>query len=138
MYLQGLEIILHSPQIKIGDIIMTILEIFEKVNIKTPVEQRIFFNYLDDSINEIGGLYGDVPQLVFNHNIKSADIVPTDSLDGYTVILPLYHNAIVDNILFLCGQGEDHKGEFIRKAKEAYLHYWNLYSKGKRIRGRRW
>jgi len=117
---------------------MTILEIFEKVNIKTPVEQRIFFNHLNDSVNEIGGLHGDMPQLVFNNNIKSGDIVPADALAGELPVLPLYHNAIVDNILFLCGQGETYKGEFVRKAREAYLQYWNLHSKGRRLKRAGW
>ena len=117
---------------------MTILEIFEKVNIKTPVEQRVFFNYLNDSINETGGLHGDMPHLVFSNNITSADIVPVDSLDGDIVLLPLYHNAVVDNILFLCGQGETYKGEFIRKVGEAYNQYWSLYSKGKHIKRNGW
>ena len=117
---------------------MTILEIYEKVNIKTPVEQRIFFNYLNDSVNEIAELHGDMPRMVFGGNITAADIVPVKSLSDETVVLPMYHNAIVDNILFLCGHGDTHKGEFIRKAKEAYLHYWNLYSKGKHVKRNRW
>ena len=84
---------------------MTVLEIFEKVNIKTPVEQRLFFNYLNDSVNEIGQFYGDMPHTVFNANI-TADIVPIAALTDEMVLLPLYHNAVVDNILFLCGQGD--------------------------------
>ena len=122
------------------DLNMTVLEIFEKVNIKTPVEQRLFFNYLNDSINEIAELHGDMPRAVFHDNITAADIVPIDTLHSIDkiVILPLYHNAIVDNILFLCGQGETHKGEFIRKTGEAFLHYWNLYSKGRHMKRNRW
>jgi len=117
---------------------MTILEIFEKVNLTVPTERRNFFNYLSDSVNEIAGLYGDMPHLVFNGNITAADIVPVAKLSDELAVLPLYHNAIVDNILFLCGQGETHKGEFIRKAKEAYLQYWSLYSKNKRIKRNDW
>ena len=117
---------------------MTILEIFEKVNIKTPVEQRIFFNYLNDTVNEIAGLHGDMPRLVFNGNITAADIIPVGSFDDELTILPLYHNAIVENILFLCGQGDTHKGEFVRKTREAYLQYWNIYSKGRRLKRTGW
>ena len=117
---------------------MTVLEIYEKVNLKTPVEQRLFFNYLNDSINEIAELHGDMPKTVFHKNITAADIVPLDSLNCEIVILPLYHNAITDNILFLCGQGETYKGEFVRKSKEAYLQYWSLYCKGRRIKRNGW
>ena len=117
---------------------MTILEIYEKVNIKTPVEQRIFFNCFNDSANEIAELYGDMPYTAFGGNITAADIVPVKSLDDETVILPLYHNAIVDNILFLCGQGDTYKGEFMRKSREAFIHYWSNYSKGRRVKRNGW
>jgi len=117
---------------------MTILDMFEKVSLKTPVERRLFFNYLNDSVNEIAGLYGDLPHMVFNNNIKSADLVPMDSLLYEFHVLPLYHNAIIDNILFLCGQGDTYKAEFVRKSREAYLHYWSLYSKNKRIKRVGW
>ena len=79
---------------------MTVLEIYEKVNLKTPVEQRVFFNYLNDSVNEIAELYGDLPKTMFRGNITATDIVPIDSLTAEMVVLPLYHNAVVDNILF--------------------------------------
>ena len=123
---------------------MTVLEIYEKVNIRTPLEQRIFFNYLNDSVNEISELYGDMPKTVFIGNIISADVVPISTLEDEMVLKPMYHNAVVDNILFLCGQGSDpnevreHKGEFVRKTKEAYLHYWGLYSRGKHVKRNRW
>ena len=115
---------------------MTVLEIYEKITLKAPIEQRVFLNYLNDSINEIAALHGDMPHLVFHGNIKSADIVPIDTIYGEEkiVLLPLYHNAIVDNILFLCGQGDEHKLETIRKAKDAYLQYWSEYSKHKQIK----
>lgn len=117
---------------------MTVLEMYEKVNLRTPVEQRWFFNYLNDSVNEIAGLHGDMPAMVFDSNIIAADIVPIETLTDEMIVLPLYHNAIVDNILFLCGQGDTYKGEFVRKTKEAYLHYWNLLSKGKHIKRNGW
>ena len=114
---------------------MTILEIFEKVNLVVPIEQRRFFNYFDDSVNELQSLYGD---FVF---IKDKKYTPperlTDTEDDIAV-LPLYHNAIVDNILFLANAGETYKSEFIRKSKDAYLKYWNDNAKGRRIRRMRW
>lgn len=117
---------------------MTILEIYEKVNLRTRVEERVFFNYLNDSVNEITGLHGDMPQLVFIGNITAADIIPIHDFDSEMILLPLYHNAVTDNILFLCGQGETYKGEFVRKVREAYLQYWNIYSKNRRIKRNGW
>ena len=111
---------------------MTLLEIFEKVNLVIPMEQRVFFNYFEDSVNELQSLYGD---FVF---IKDTEYTPPESLTDENVVLPLYHNSIVDNILFLANKGEEYKGEFIRKSKDAYLKYWNDNAKGRRIRRMRW
>ena len=111
---------------------MTILEIFEKVNLVIPIEQRVFFNFFEDTVNELQSLYRD---FVF---IKDTEYTPPESLTDENVVLPLYHNAIVDNILFLANKGEAYKGEFIRKSKDAYLKYWNDNAKGRRKRRMRW
>lgn len=111
---------------------MTILEIFEKVNLVIPIEQRVFFNFFEDSVNELQSLYGD---FVF---IQGTEYTPPESLTDDNVVLPLYHNSIVDNILFLANKGEHYKSEFLRKSKDAYLKYWNDNAKGRRIRRMRW
>ena len=111
---------------------MTILEIFEKVNLVIPIEQRVFFNFFEDTVNELQSLYGD---FVF---IEGKDYTPPKYLTDDNVVLPLYHNSIVDNILFLANQGDTYKSEFIRKSKDAYLKYWNDNAEGRRIRRMRW
>lgn len=111
---------------------MTILEIYEKVNLVVPIEQRIFFNFFEDTVNELQSLYGD---FVF---IENTVYTPPESLTDDNVVLPLYHNSIVDNILFLANKGELYKSEFIRKSKDAYLKYWNDNAKGRRKRRMRW
>ena len=111
---------------------MTLLEIFEKVNLVIPIEQRKFFNYFEDTVNELQSLYRD---FVF---IEDKEYTPPESLTDDNVVLPLYHNAIVDNILFLATSIETYKGEFIRKSKDAFLKYWNDNANGRRIRRMRW
>ena len=111
---------------------MTILEIFEKVNLVIPIEQRVFLNFFADSVNELQSLYGD---FVF---IQDKEYTPPKKLTDANVVLPLYHNAIVDNILFLANKGEVYKNEFIRKSRDAYLKYWNDNAKGRRVRRMRW
>jgi hypothetical protein len=111
---------------------MTILEIFEKVYLVIPIEQRVFFNFFEDTVNELQSLYRD---FVF---IKDKEYTPPESLNDDNVVLPLYHNSIVDNILFLADAGEQYKGEFIRKSRDAYLKYWNDNAKGRRKRRMRW
>ena len=108
------------------------IEIFEKVNLVIPIEQRRFFNYYEDTVNELQSMYGD---FVF---IEGKMFAPPESLTDDSNVLPLYHNAIVDNILFLANAGEMYKSEFIRKSKDAYLKYWNDNAKGRRIRRMRW
>lgn len=111
---------------------MTLLEIFEKVNLVIPIEQRRFFNYFNDTVNELNTLYdGFVLE-------SKGEYAPPQDLSDSAGVLPLYHNAIVDNILFLAGQNETYKGEFVRKSRLAYLKYWNDSAKGKRVKRMRW
>ena len=112
---------------------MTILEIFEKVNLAIPIEQRDFFNYFDDSVREIEALYAsDRKNLVFK---PDTEYTAPATLGDENAVLPLYSGAIVDNILFMAGQGEAYKNGFLRKARSAYLNYWNKNAKGKRMGG---
>lgn len=111
---------------------MTLLEMYEKVSLKAPIEQRKFFNYYDDSVNELLALYDIV--LIEGESFEA----PTTDLYADNVVLPLYHNAIVDNILFMISEDANYKSEFIRKSKDAYLKYWRDKAKGVRQRRMRW
>ena len=111
---------------------MTLLEIFEKVNLVTPLEQRRFFNYFDDSVTELEATFGD---FIYE---KEGEYTPPKDLSDSVYVLPLYHYAIVDNIIFLANHEESYKGEFIRKSRQAYLTYWRENAKGKRIKRGRW
>lgn len=111
---------------------MSILEIFEKVNLITPIEQRRFFNFFDDTVRELQASYSG---FVFE---KDTEFEPPENLLDANVVLPLYHNAIVDNIVFLENGEETRKSEFIRKAREAYLKYWNDNAKGRKMRRLEW
>lgn len=111
---------------------MTLLEIFEKVNLVMPLEQRRFFNYFADTVEELSSLYSG---FVFE---AEGEYTPPKNLPDDVKVLPLYHNAIVDNILFLAGGDEALKNEFLRKARLAYLRYWNENAKGRRVRRMRW
>lgn len=111
---------------------MSILEIFEKVNLIMPIEQRRFFNYFEDTVNELKSLYDN---FVLE---KDTEYQPPKALSDKNVVLPLYHNSIVDNIIFLAGGEEMHKSEFIRKSHDAYLKYWNDNAKGRRMKRMGW
>lgn len=111
---------------------MSVLDIFEKVNLIMPIEQRRFFNYFDDTVKELQAMYGD---FVLE---KDADYIPPVAITDISAVLPLYAGAIVDNIIFLAGGDNDRKSEFIRKARYAYLKYWNDNAKGRKIKSRGW
>ena len=51
-------------------IVLTALELFEKVNLRVSLEQRRFFNYLNDTIDELATKYQDVAKLVFTDGGK--------------------------------------------------------------------
>ena len=105
--------------------------IFEKVNLIYPVEQRRFFNLLNDTLIELAGLYGDVPKLLYT---GEKELEAVTSLDYEIGILPLYQNAVVDNILFFLSKEENYKNEFLRKSQAAYLKYWNTNAKGRKMK----
>lgn len=111
---------------------MSILEIFEKVNLIMPMEQRRFFNCFHDTVTELQSMYSG---FVFE---KDAEFTPPEALSEENAVLPLYHGAIVDNIIFLAGGEESRKSEFIRKSREAYLKYWNDNAKGRKMKRSRW
>lgn len=113
---------------------MSTLEIFEKVNLTTPLEQRRFFNYFEDTVAELQSLYSG---FVFE---KDTEYQPPKTLSDPNVVRPLYHGAIVDNIVFLAGGDDTLKSEFLRKSRDAYLKYWNDNAKGKKvkIKGMEW
>ena len=77
---------------------MTILEIFEKVNLVVPLEQRRFFNYFNDTINELLSKYdGFVTE-------EKTEYAPIKSLSDDNIVLPLYHNAIVETFCSFRGK----------------------------------
>lgn len=111
---------------------VSILEIYEKVNLVIPIEKRQFFNYFEDTVTELQAMYSG---FVFE---KDAEFTPPTSLSDENVILPLYSGAIVDNIIFLANGEEIRKTEFMRKSRDAFLKYWNDNAKGKTMKGRKW
>ena len=113
---------------------MDIKEIYEKVNLHVPLEQRRFFNHFNDTIAELEALY---PQLLFE---EGKHYTPMTDLSDEYIVRPLYGPAIVDNILFLSGYDKNgtFKSEFVRKAKDAYVNYWNSQAHHRHIKRARW
>ena len=88
--------------------------IYEKVCMHTALEQRRFFNYLDDTCIELLALCRKKAKAYEDKEYKAAE-----RLSDYINIKGIFIPAIVDNILYLAGLGDVYKAEFLRKANEA-------------------
>lgn len=110
---------------------MTVNEIYEKINLTVPMEQRKFFSLLNDTINELEVMYGDI-------TVGNAQISKVSDLSDSISVDPLYYSAIADNILFLAGAGETYKSIFINKADSAHKKLWSNKAKGKIIKRVGW
>lgn len=115
---------------------MNVKQIYERVSQAAPILQRQFFDRLNDTIIELGSLYGEVPKLLYraDENGEYPDGQWVKELDKELVILPLYHASIVDNILYLSNAGEIYKSEFMRKSHDAWLNYWNINAKDRKVK----
>ena len=160
---------------------MKTIEIFEKVNLVVPLDQRHFFSYLEDTIKELECRYGYdiyydgydrlrnepegwetdygkyfviesngfvknlsetyVDNKVYEETEKENPLVnipPPRDLADDIVVKPLYHIAIIDNILFMAGCGETYKNEFLRKSDLAHRTDFSRNTKCRRFRRARW
>lgn len=113
---------------------MKLLKVFEKVNLVFPLEQRDFLSYFEDTVAELSSMYGE--KFIFSDG--KYDFTPPESINLEVPVLEYYQKAITENILFLAGAGDEHKSEFMRQAKDAYLKYWSDNAKGKKLRRNGW
>ncbi len=116
--------------------------IYEKVSLKTAMEQRRFFNYLNDTLCELFSLYNG--NLIYTKEYISDSHHNTDepilvmSLDDYLPLRHIYIPAIVDNIVFLNTGEEFLKTEFLRKSNDAFLSAYGSDARGRHIKRSRW
>ena len=111
---------------------MILRKIYEKVNLVVPLEERRFFNYFEDSVEELEAAYSG---FVIKNGME---YIPPITLDDFNAVRDLYSDAIVDNIIFMATKEEYYKSEFLRKAKTAYLKYWTDNAKGRHVRRYGW
>lgn len=112
---------------------MPVKMIYEKVCLRVAVEQRIFFNWLNDTVEELLALYPEKYILV-----NGAEWERIWSLDDEISVRALYVNGIIDNILYLLGADENLKSEFLRKSNNAYKRYRKEDDGVKFIKRMRW
>lgn len=114
---------------------MTARLIYEKLNLKVPgIEQRRFFNWLNDTIDELRIMYKKNEYIFVNGEVFE----PVKELDDELNIRDLFAGAIVDNLLYYAGAGDGYKSEFIRKSELAYNQYYRENKQNRIIRKMRW
>ena len=117
---------------KKGGAKLKLIKVFEKVNLVYPLEQRLFLNYFEDTVGELESKFTGF--VISDGN----EFTPPESIYEDVPVLGLYTAAIVANILFLAGAGENYKSDFLRESNDAYLKYWSDNAKGKKLRRNRW
>ena len=95
-------------------------KMYERVTLVTPLEQRRFFDYYDASVNELCVMFDK--KYVFR---KGCTYVAPESLNYEDVTREIFHESIIDNILYMAGAGEIYKSEFVRKANLGVKKAWN-------------
>ena len=117
---------------------MNAKQVYERVCLISRIGERQFFDRLNDTLVSLGATYGETPKLLYEAGEDSEypEGQWVKSLDDELLLLPLYHAALSDNILYLSGAGEAYGQEFLRKSREAWLAYWNRDARGRTIKGK--
>ena len=114
----------------------TSLKLFEKVNIRVPLEQRRFFNFLNEVINELISRYG--AEYVLESEYADRGFRPIESLNDPLQLRAHVVNPVLYGILASALGDESAKAEEIRLADEAYAGIWRGGTKGRRIKRNSW
>ena len=111
---------------------MILREIYEKVCLKTRLEERRFFNHFNDTVIEL--------EAMFPGMICDGAFTPFEKLTDECNVKNIWTPAIVDNIIFLSGDDKDgtYKSEFIRKAQNAAHAIRKKDGRARHIKKRRW
>lgn len=115
----------------------TALKIYEKINLKLPLEQRRFFHYLNEVINELITRYG--AEYVLDDAYREKGFMPIESLNDPLQIKTQFVNPVLYGITALADpQNQTAKAEEIRLADEAYTDVWNAAIKSRTIKRPGW
>lgn len=103
---------------------MTIKKMYEYVNLRLSIDERTFIAFFNETVADLVLLYE--AKYIYESEDNNTDEIPKiDSLGDDNPIFEVYHIAILYNILYLCGLGDNFKSEYLQKAESAYLKKWN-------------
>ena len=117
---------------------MNAKQVYERVCLVTTIGERQFFDRLNDCLASLAQLYGEVPKLLWQ--AEEDGTYPESqwitNLKDEIKLLPLFHAALPDYVLYASGAGDAYGQSYAAKANSAWLTYWNRDAKGRRIRKR--
>ena len=138
---------------------MNLKNLFEKVNIRQPTDERTFLNFFNESVEELYVMFGAkyVTKISADKELpeKEKDEIKSEAIDTVTednsfvkslndknCVYRHYHLPILYNILYLLGLGDSYKSMFLQRSEEAYQKVWkeqlNSSSEKKIIKRSRW
>lgn len=113
----------------------TALKVYEKVQIRgITIDQRRFFNYLNEAINVFLVKYG--PEYVLED--AEQGYRPIESLNDPLNLKAAWMNALFHFIIGEATDDMNKKAEAMNEAEEAYSSEWGEKNKGKHIKRNEW
>jgi hypothetical protein len=97
---------------------MYVKDIFEAVQVDTPVSQPKFLSYLHITVQFLISKYGE--RYVTGKSLYVKPVV----LDTDIAVDDAYFAALVDNIAYMVSKNEDRKVDFVEEADNAYRAVW--------------
>lgn len=105
---------------------MNILSLYESVCYTSPIDENLFIEYLNRTIDELSADIKD-KYLGIDPAVVSRVEAITDGCNLYDE----YRTAVLDNILFFSTGDTAHKTDFVAHADQAYKKVWTRLSTGK-------
>ena len=106
---------------------MKIGQIYESVTIRTPVDERNFYDYFNETLSEIEMMFDT--KYTFKDGCVGSVV---SSMEDEFPLMDKYYTAVLFNLLYLCGYGDPNsiKSEFIRLANAAHDSEKDKYAMG--------
>ena len=115
----------------------TALKVYEKVHIRNlNIDQRRFFNYLNEAINAFITKYG--AEYVLEAEYAERGYRPIESLNDPLQLKASWMNALFHFIVGEATEDMNKKAEALSEAEDAYVSEWGKDAKGRHIKRCDW
>lgn len=105
---------------------MNILSLYESVCYTSPIDENLFIEYFNRTIDELSADIKD-KYLCF----EETALPRIEAISDGSSLYDEYRTAVLDNILFFATGDTAHKTDFVAHADQAYKKVWTRLSTGK-------